>query len=307
VKLPTSAFITDVSPRDGLQSEGASISTADKVRLINALSRSGVRRVEVTSFVHPRIVPSMADAEEIFRQIDRVPGVRYQALVPNVRGAERAILAGADELNVVLSTTEGFNRKNLNMSVDESIETYRAVATVARGAGLAAEVGLSVVFGCPYDGAVSLERVLDVTHRLVDAGAEEILYADTIGVANPSQVSDMVAALRARWPNLTIGLHFHDTRGLGMANVLAALEAGVTRFDASVAGIGACPFAPGATGNICTEDTVHMLESMGVQTGIDLEALIDCALVARQVVGHEVPSRLVRAGTSTRALLPRST
>ncbi|MBM2809914.1 MAG: hydroxymethylglutaryl-CoA lyase [Chloroflexi bacterium] len=294
--LPKSALITDVSPRDGLQSEGASIPTDDKVRLINALAHTGIRRIEVTSFVHPKIVPSMADADEVFRRIERVAGVSYQALVPNVRGADRAIAAGADELNVVLSTTEGFNLRNLNMTVAESIETFRAVAEVARAAGLRAEVGLSVVFGCPYDGPVGLREVLDVTDRLIEAGAEEILFADTIGVANPRQVTETVESIRARWPKLNIGLHFHDTRGLGIANVLSGLEAGVNRFDASVAGIGACPFAPGATGNVCTEDTVHMLESMGVNTGIDLEALIDCARVARELVRHEVPSRLLRAG-----------
>jgi len=274
--LPATAVITEVGPRDGLQSEGASISTADKVRLLDALSKTGLRRIEVTSFVHPRLVRSMADAEDVMREIERVPGVCYTALVPNVRGAERAIAAGADELNVVLSATEAFNRRNLNMDIAQSVESYRGIAAVASAAGKRATIGMSVCFGCPYEGEVNASQVAAVVEQLVDVGAEEIAFADTIGVAHPRLVTLLVEELRARWPALAIGLHFHDTRGLGLANVLAGVEVGVDRFDASVGGIGACPFAPGATGNVCTEDTVHLLECLGVVTSIDVESLTEC-------------------------------
>jgi len=301
-RLPVSAFITEVGPRDGLQSEGATIPTASKIRLVNALSRTGLRRIEVTSFVHPRVMPSMADAEEVMRSIERIPGVSYSALVPNVRGAERAVAAGADELNVVLSATESFNRRNLNMSIAESVANYRAIAETARAAGRRAAVGLSVCYGCPYEGEVTTRAVVEVTDRLVDVGADEIAYADTIGVADPLLVARLIEELRPRWPDLSIGLHFHDTRGLGLANVLAGVTGGVARFDASVGGIGACPFAPGATGNVCTEDLVHMLESMGVGTGVDVDTLTRCAGLLCDLVGHDVPSRMLRAGTSARAL-----
>lgn len=302
MSLPESVFVTEVGPRDGLQSEGADIPTRDKVELVNLLARTGVHRIEVTSFAHPKLVPSMADAEAVMRDMERRPGVVYSGLVPNVRGAERAVSAGVDQINVVLSATEAFNNRNLNMSISDSVESYRGVAEVARSAGLSAMVGLSVCFGCPYEGAVAPQQVLGVVERLVDVGLEEIALADTIGVANPGQVSLLVGAVRARWPRLTLGLHFHDTRGLAVANVLAGLEAGVARYEGSVGGIGACPFAPGATGNVCTEDVVHMLEGMGIRTGIDLDALIECARRVREIVGHEVPSRMVRAGPAREAL-----
>lgn len=302
MKLPEMASITEVGPRDGLQSAGAEITTADKVRLVNALAGTGLRRIEVTSFVHPRLVPSMADAEEVMAQIARAPAVIYTALVPNVRGAERAVAAGADELNVVVSTTESFNQRNLNMSIAESATNYRNIRQVASDAGLRATVGLSVVFGCPYEGAVEVDQVVDVVGRLVDAGVEEIALADTIGVANPRQVREVVEAVGRRWLDLTIGLHFHDTRGLGLANVLAGAEAGVAHFDASVGGIGACPFAPGATGNVCTEDMVHLLESIGIRTGVDIEKLTECARLVRSMLGHDVPSRMLRAGPASAAL-----
>jgi len=239
--MPEAVFVTEVGPRDGLQSQGAEVSTEAKVRLVDALSRTGLPRVEVASFVHPKLVPSMADAETVMRSITRLPGVAYQALVPNVRGTERAIEAGADELNVVLSATERFNQRNLNMSIQESVESFRAIHGLAESAGKHCEIGLSVVFGCPYEGPVLITQVLDVIDRVVDAGADEVLLADTIGVAHPQAVRAVVEAVRERWPELTLGLHFHDTRGLGIANLLAGLEAGVGRFDASVGGVGACP------------------------------------------------------------------
>lgn len=303
--LPEFVQMTEVGTRDGIQSEGVIIRAEDKIRLVNALSRTGLRRIEVTAFAHPDRVPQLADADAVMRGIDRVSGVTYTALVPNVRGAERAISAGADELHVVIGATDAFNRRNVNMDVQASIDAYRSIAAVGRSAGLRAPVGLAVTFGCPYEGVVALDRVLDVVQRLADAGVEEVLLADTIGVANPRQVATLVGAVRDRWPALTIGLHFHDTRGLGVANVLAGLQAGVTRFDASIAGIGACPFAPGATGNICTEDAVHMLEGMGVETGVDLGTLLECARLMRAVLGRDVPSRMLRAGPAVAVLQSR--
>ena len=286
--------MTEVGPRDGLQSADAIISTAAKVQLVNALSATGLPRIEATSFVHPKLVPSMADAEDVMRNIQRSPGVTYMALVPNLRGAERALQAGADELNVVLSTTETMNQRNLNMTVADSIRVFGEITRFAAADGIPVEAGLSVVFGCPYEGVVLPGQVLDLVQRLIDVGAHEILFADTIGAANPRQVFGLMTTVREKWPHLVVGLHFHDTRGLGLANVLAGLEAGIDRFDASIAGIGACPFAPGATGNICTEDTVYMLEAMGVSTGVDQAALIDAAAMVPPLVGQEVPSRRLR-------------
>jgi hydroxymethylglutaryl-CoA lyase len=294
--LPKRVLVTDVGPRDGLQSESAFIPTERKVALVDALSAASVGRVEVTSFVSPRAVPQMADAEAVMAQITRAPGVRYSVLVPNARGAERALVARADELNVVTSSTETMNRRNLRMSIADSITACREVVRLAEPAGVAVAGVVSTSFGCPYEGAVTPAQVLAVVARLVDAGVSEVTLADTIGVANPRQVEALVGAVRARWPVLVLGLHFHDTRGLGLANVLAGLQAGVARFDASVAGVGACPFAPGATGNVCTEDLVYLLDELGVASGVDLVALIAAARLMRDTVGHDVPSRMLRAG-----------
>ncbi|MBX5492352.1 MAG: hydroxymethylglutaryl-CoA lyase [Chloroflexi bacterium] len=296
MQLPSRVQVTEVGPRDGLQSEPAFIPTERKVALIEALAAAGVPRIEATSFVHPRAVPQMADAEAVLASIRRRPGTRYTALVPNARGAERALAARADELNVVVSSTEAMSQANVRMSVAESIAACAAVVRLAEAAHVPVACAVTTCFGCPYEGPVAPQRVLDVVARLVDAGVAEITLADTIGVANPRQVEQLVQAVQARWPQLPLGLHFHDTRGLGLANVLAGLQNGVTRYDASVAGVGACPFAPGATGNITTEDLVYLLHELDITTGIDLAALLDAARLMREVVGHEVPSRLLRAG-----------
>ncbi|HZR98307.1 MAG TPA: hydroxymethylglutaryl-CoA lyase [Chloroflexota bacterium] len=294
--LPARVLVTDVGPRDGLQSEPAFIPTERKVALVNALSAAGVGRIEVTSFVSPRAVPQMADAEAVMAGITRAPGVRYSALVPNARGAERALAARADELNVVTSSTETMNQRNLRMSIADSIVACREIVRLAEPARVPVAGVVSTSFGCPYEGPVTVAQVIAVVERLVDAGVSEVSLADTIGVGNPRQVEALVAAVRARWPALVLGLHFHDTRGLGLANVLAGLQAGVARYDASVAGVGACPFAPGATGNICTEDLVYLLDELGVATGVDLAALIAAARLMRDAVGHDVPSHMLRAG-----------
>lgn len=294
--LPSSVQVTDVGPRDGLQTEPTFVPTAKKIAVVEALAAAGVPRIEATSFVHPRAVPQMADAEAVLAGIQRRLGTRYAALVPNLRGAERALGARADELNVVVSSTESMSQANVKMSVADSITACAAVVRLAAPAGVPVACAVTTSFGCPYEGLVAPERVVDVVARLVDTGVTEVALADTIGVANPRQVTELVGLVRGRWPELPLGLHFHDTRGLGLANVLAGLEAGVTRYDASAGGLGACPFAPGATGNICTEDLVYMLHELEISTGIDLGALIAAARLLRDTVGHEVPSRMLRAG-----------
>ena len=296
MKLPERALVTDVGPRDGLQSELAFVPTERKIAIVEALAAAGVPRIEATSFVHPRAVPQMADAEAVLAGIQRRPGVRYTALVPNARGAERALAAQADEINVTVATTDTFSQRNVRMSVADSVAACGEVVRLAAPAGVPVACTISVAFGCPYEGDVAPEGVLDLVARVMDLGVAELSLADTIGVANPRQVEELVATVRARWPAVPLGLHFHDTRGLGLANVLAGLQAGVTRYDASVAGVGACPFAPGATGNICTEDLVYLLDGLGVASDIDLTALIAAARLLRDAVGHDVPSRMLRAG-----------
>jgi hydroxymethylglutaryl-CoA lyase len=298
--LPARVLVTDVGPRDGLQSEAAFIATGRKVAIVDALSAAGVGRIEVTSFVSPRAVPQMADAEAVLAGITRAPGVRYSALVPNARGAERALAARADELNFVTSSTETMNQRNLRMSIAASIAAGREIVRLAEPAGVPVAGVVSTSFGCPYEGMVTVAQVVAVVAELMDAGVSEVSLADTIGVANPRQVEELVGAVRVRWPALVLGLHFHDTRGLGLANVLAGLQAGVAHYDASVAGVGACPFAPGATGNICTEDLVYLLDELGIASGVDLGALIAAARLMRDTVGHDVPSRMLRAGPRPR-------
>jgi hydroxymethylglutaryl-CoA lyase len=238
----------------------------------------------------------MADAADVLASISRWPGVCYTALVPNVRGAERALAAAADALNVVVLSTETMNQRNVQLSVAESIAACASIVRLASEANTPVIASIGTSFGCPFEGDVPQERILDIVERLVDSGVDEITLADTVGVANPRQVERLALAVQQRWPALPLGLHFHDTRGLGLANVLAGLQAGVSRFDASVAGIGACPFAPGATGNVCTEDLVHLLDSLDVAAGVDLAALIETARLVRDTVGHDVPSRMLKAG-----------
>jgi hydroxymethylglutaryl-CoA lyase len=302
--LPDSVLVVDVGPRDGLQNEAQPVSTEAKIRLINALSRAGVRRIEATSFVSPRAVPQLADAAEVMAGIDRVPGVQYAALVPNTRGLERAIAAGVDIVNVVVVTTETFNQRNVNMSVDESMAATAQIARLAADAGIQTSAVLAASFYCPFEGLVPDARVLDLVGQFVEIGIGEITLADTIGAANPAHVSRLATAVLARWPHLELGLHLHDTRGLGLANAYAGIQAGITRLEASVGGIGGCPFAPRATGNACTEDLAFMLEAMGVRTGIDLDGLIDVARDVPEIVGHPVSSRMVAAGPPSPVPVP---
>ena len=297
---PAHVDVREVGPRDGLQNE-TPVPIDQRVRLIDALSETGLRFIEAASFVSPTAIPPMAGAQEVMTRVARRPGVVYSALVPNPKGAELATAAGADELELVVSASETHNQKNVRRSVAESLVGARDVVEIGHGAGLAVEAIVSTAFGCPYEGDVAPERVAQVAGHLLDAGADRLSFGDTTGMATPRRVDELVDALeRAGITIDRIGLHFHNTRGTALANVVAALDRGVTRFDASIGGLGGCPYAPGASGNAVTEDLVHMLEDMEIETGIDLDALLDCARLAQDIVGRELPSALLHAGARTR-------
>ncbi len=294
--LPASVKVKEVGPRDGLQAESAILSTEDKLRLIDCLADAGLREIEASSFVHPEAIPPLADAEDVFAGLARRPGVVYSAIVPNEKGAERAVEAGADEVQVFLAATESYNQNNVQICVEESLQQATRIAEIVRGADTPFVAVLSVAFGCPYEGPVAQERVLELSGRLIELGAEEITYGDTTGMAYPTQVRELSEAYRERYPEVPLRMHFHNTRGMGLANVLATLEAGVDRIDASVGGLGGSPFAAGATGNISTEDLVHMLHEMGIETGVNLEALIGCAQLLEELLERELPGQVMKAG-----------
>jgi hydroxymethylglutaryl-CoA lyase len=299
--LPARVSIREVGPRDGLQNEDVILSTDQKVHLINTLSTAGLEFIEVGAFVRAQNVPQMADTAEVFARIERQPGIVYSAIAPNTIGARRAIAAGADAIQVFLSASESHNQSNVNMSIAQSLEQAAEIATIVRGAGRMFDAVLSVVFGCPFEGDVPIEHVLDLCGRLLDMGAEQITLGDTTGMGHPRLTQAVMLAFRERFPRGGNGgppvrLHPHSARGAGLANVLAALEVGVDRFDASAGGIGGCPFAPGAPGNICSEDLVHMLHEMGIDTGVDLPALMACARTLEELLGHEVPGQTIKAG-----------
>lgn len=295
-RLPAQVSIREVGPRDGLQNEDVILTTEQKVQLINRLSASGLKFIEVGAFVRPQNVPQMADTAEVFARIERQPGVVYSAIAPNAIGARRAVAAGADSVQVFLSASESHNQSNVNMSIAQSLAQAAEIAAIVTGAGRLFDGVLSVVFGCPFEGDVPVERVIELSGRLLDLGAAQITFGDTTGMGHPRLVQELALAFRERYPRAQLRLHPHSARGAGLANVLAALEVGVERFDASVGGIGGCPFAPGAPGNICSEDLVHMLHEMGVETGIDLRELIACARTIEALLGHEVPGQTIKAG-----------
>jgi hydroxymethylglutaryl-CoA lyase len=299
--LPGRISLREVGPRDGLQNEDP-VPTEAKVELIDALSRTGVGRIEAVSFVHPRAIPQMADAAEVWSRVSRAGDVRYSALVPNLKGAERALEAGFTELEVVVSASDTHNRKNINRSTDESLDDIAKIIALAHGQGATCQVIVSTAWGCPYEGDVPVERVVGVASRAVRDGADSASFGDTTGMATPTRVTRLVGEFRMANPETSLNLHFHNTRGTGLANVLAALQLGVADFDASVGGLGGCPYAPGATGNIASEELVHMVEDMGVATGVDLEALVDVAARAEQMVGHTLPSQVLRAGPRSRTI-----
>jgi hydroxymethylglutaryl-CoA lyase len=300
MKLPKHVTICEVGTRDGFQIEPDFIPTELKVEVVNRLGAALLPRIEVTSFVHPKVVPALRDAEEVMARITRRPGTVYAALVPNDKGAVRAVDAGVDEIHAVVSASESHNLANVNMTIAESLEKLRAVAQVAERAGIPVVAGVSTSFGCPFEGAVPLEQVERVVVRLVEIGARGISLADTTGVANPVQVERVLDHLMPRFPGIEWTLHTHDTRAMAIPNILAAMECGVTHFDASIGGLGGCPFAPGASGNVCTEDLVHCLHAMGVETGIDLDGLTATSKRVEEIVGRTLPGQIVKAGPAAR-------
>jgi hydroxymethylglutaryl-CoA lyase len=290
-------FVTvyEVGPRDGLQNEAARIETADKVAFIDALSAAGLSAIEVSAFVSPTWVPQMADADAVCRSIARRPGTRYSALVPNLKGLDRALAAGVTDVAVFAAASETFSRRNINQSIAQSLATYRDVAARALAAGCRVRAYLSTAFGCPFEGDVPVESVLRLTAALGDLGAFEVSVSDTIGVAHPGQVRRLLDALTHAVAPDSLALHFHDTRGTALANVLAALDFGIRTFDASAGGLGGCPYAPGASGNLATEDLLHMLHGLGHHTGVSLDAVSAASIALEPRLGHPLPSRYLRA------------
>jgi hydroxymethylglutaryl-CoA lyase len=289
-------IVQEVAPRDGLQIEPQWVETADKIALINQLSLAGFSRIEAGSFVSPKAIPALRDGDEVFRGIQRQPGVIYVALIPNLKGAERAIAAGADELNLVMSASQTHNLANMRMRCEQSLAAFGDVVSLARGTTLSLNASIATTFGCPFEGKISEDRVMQIVDAYQELGVDGISLADTTGMANPRQVYQLVQRVLSQVPASRLTLHFHNTRGLGLSNVLAAYEAGARRFDASLGGLGGCPFAPGASGNICTEDLVNLCEEMGIATGIDLPLLLAMSRRLPTLLGHEMPGQVAKAG-----------
>jgi hydroxymethylglutaryl-CoA lyase len=293
-------LVSEVGPRDGLQIERTKLSTADKVRLIEALAKAGLSRIEVGAFVHPKIVPQMADSAEVLAQVPRPAGVRYGAFVPNAKGAEKAIAAGVDDLKAGIAVSDTFNELNVRMTTETAMGVMEEINAAASGVSNVRILGVvATAFGCPYEGPVSPDRLYRIFDQLVSFGCPVIYLADTTGMAIPNQVSALVGHLRERWPKQTIGLHLHNTRGLGLANALAGVQSGVRDFESSIGGLGGCPFAPRAVGNISTEDFVHMAEAMNFDTGLDLGQLITAAEFAQKMLGRTLPGMVMKAGPAT--------
>jgi hydroxymethylglutaryl-CoA lyase len=288
--------IHEVATRDGFQNEARFVDTDSKIALVNRLSQCGFAKIEVTSFTSPRAIPALRDAEAVMQQITRAPGVIYTVLVPNVRGAERALSCNVDEVNLVMSVSESHNRTNLRMTREQSFAQLRDVVAVLRQTGVAINVSLSTAMGCPMEGDVPVAEVLEWMRRFADLGVHGITLCDTTGMAFPSQVGDLCRRAIETSPQLELTLHFHNTRGMALATTLAALDAGIERFDSSLGGLGGCPYAPGATGNVCTEELVHMLELDGYDTGVDLAATLAAAALLPDLIGHDVSSQLLKAG-----------
>jgi hydroxymethylglutaryl-CoA lyase len=301
VKLSRPITVVEVGPRDGLQNERASVSTADKIELVNRLGASGLPVIEVSAFVSPKWVPQMSDAEQVFAGITRRGGTRYTALVPNASGLERAQRAGVTEVAIFAASSETFSRKNINQGIDDSLATYKAVCAVALAAGMRVRGYLSTAFGCPYEGTVAPETVATIAARLLDLGVFEVAVSDTIGIAHPGQVAQVLDIILARMPADRIALHFHDTRGTALANVLTALPYGIATFDASVGGLGGCPYAPGAAGNLATEDLIYMLNGLGAETGVSLPVLSEASSFIGSRLDHPLPSRYAQAVASRKA------
>jgi hydroxymethylglutaryl-CoA lyase len=297
--LPGAVEVNEVGPRDGFQAEDEFIPTGRKLEIIDALSRTGVTAIQVTSVVHPKAVPQLVDAEEVMARIERVPGVRYTVLVPNLRGAERAVPMNADGWELMLSVTDSHSRSNANRSTEEALKGMEPVVALARESGVEVTGSMATALGCPFEGKVPFERVLYVAEAYRAMGVSHISVADTVGVADPRLVFETMSGLKESLPDVALGLHLHNTRGMALANVVAALHAEVTEFDSALGGLGGCPFAPGASGNVSTEDLVHMLDLMGIRSGVDLDAVLAVSREVKKVAGHPLESAVARAGKSS--------
>jgi hydroxymethylglutaryl-CoA lyase len=297
MKVPPRVTIVEVGPRDGFQVEREFIPTELKVEAVNTIADAGLRKIETSSFVSPKFVPQLADATEVFGAINRRPGTKYTALVPNLKGVERAIEAGADGVRLVVTTTETYNRKNVGMSVDQSMEVCRQIMERVEGEPLSVEAVVALAFGCPFEGPVSSDRVSEMAHRFVQMGVRELSIADSVGLGNPVQIAATMKRLTSELENIRFSLHLHDTRGLGLANVVAALQVGIDTFDASIGGLGGCPVLSNGAGNIATEDLVNLCEEMGIETGVDIEKIQGISLKMQDFLGRRLPSRVLSAGT----------
>ncbi len=292
--LPKKVIITEVGPRDGLQNEKANLSTLQKVQFVDALTDAGFSSIEVTSFVNPKWVPQMGDAWEVYKKVHKKKGARYIALVPNLKGLEKALTAKVDAIAVFTAASESFTKKNINMTIDESLRNFADVVQMAKSRDLWVRGYVSTCFGCPYEGKVDPQKVVEVSKKLLEMGVDELSLGDTIGVATPNQVSSLVPLIKKITPLDKIALHFHDTRGTALANVLAGLQSGISRYDSSAGGLGGCPYAPGAAGNLATEDLVYMLNGMGIETGVNLEKLVEASKQISKILGRALPSRYLQ-------------
>src|SRR5258705_8366369 len=292
--LPSRVSLYEVGPRDGLQNESARLSIEARIRLLEALADAGLKRIEIGSFVRPDWIPQLADTDELARRMVRRPGVRYAALVPNRTGLERALAAGMREVAVFMSASESHNLKNTNKTVAQSLELFGEIVPLAKKQGAFVRAYLSTVWGCPYEGAVDRKRALEIAHQLRAIGSDELSLGDTIGVGNPKQTREILELFLRDLPASILALHMHDTHGTALANCLVSMEMGITTFDASIGGMGGCPYAPGAAGNLATEDLASMLSDMGIETGVDLDRLVEAGALAQELVGHKLAGRRVQ-------------
>ncbi|CAH0249818.1 Hydroxymethylglutaryl-CoA lyase YngG [Peribacillus sp. Bi96] len=298
--LPDKVNIWEVLPRDGFQMEDKWIPTQEKIRIIRGLTSTGIKRIEVTSFVHPRAIPQLKDAEEVVKQVQDLDGIKFRALVPNLRGAERAINAGMKKIKILLSATDSHSLSNSNCLVREAQMEHLPIVELAGKYGVEVGGSIAVAFGCPYEGEVPLEKIVSILERYQDMGVNEVSLADTVGMGNPKQVSEMLRIIKKLFPSFKFTLHLHNTRGMAFANAVAALQQGVTDFDSSTTGLGGCPYAPNAAGNLPTEDLVHGLHEMGIRTGINLDSLLEIARDIKHTIGHDGGSFILKAGPNSR-------
>ncbi|KMY29007.1 hydroxymethylglutaryl-CoA lyase [Lysinibacillus xylanilyticus] len=301
MQLPKHVTLKEVGPRDGLQNEKTHLATADKVQLVNLLSQTGLNYIEVTSFVHPKWIPQLADAVEVLQAIKRQKDITYAALVPNMRGLERALQAEVDEVSVFMSASESHNQSNINKSINETFPILQEVVVGAKAANKNVRGYISTVIGCPYEGYIQPEKVLRITEKLLEMGVDEISLGDTIGVGVPTQVENLLEELLKRYPAENFAMHFHDTRGTALANIVQSLEMGITKFDSALGGLGGCPYAKGASGNVATEDLLYLLDEMGIKTGVELNKVLEAALFIEQKLGKAVASKQMAIARNERS------